>query len=91
MKNYRSEFNSFRKYFYWYEYISTRFMENPTIFSIYHLVELFYPYESLFSNGILHLKGKYPTKWGYILNTMVYHMTYMDIKESKPLAGARLA
>lgn len=61
-------------------------MENPTIFSIYHLVELFYPYESLFSNGILHLKGK-----GYILNTMVYHMTYMDIKESKPLAGARLA
>lgn len=34
-------------------------MENPPIFSLYHLAELFYryPYEPLFSNGILHVKG----------------------------------
>lgn len=70
-------------------------MENPPIFSLYHLAELFYryPYEPLFSNGILHVKGiNLPSpKRGYIPCAMVYHIAYMDISENKPMMDAKLA
>lgn len=67
-------------------------MENPPIFSLYHLAELFYryPYEPLFSNGILHVKGLNlwdetsppPNEVIYIPCTMVYRIAYMDISEN---------